>query len=551
MTSNKLKEMIRAKVEQLSGYPAAAYKEWQKKDYPADGNIVSAFWDLVEKAPSAVIIGDYDVDGICASFIMASSIHNVFPDKKIRIRIPRRFSEGYGIHEKIVSEIMEKDPPGSLIITVDNGIAEAEKLEWLEKNGYTVAVTDHHIIAPEKIPKVSFVADPVLGDMDLLLGGNYWCGSGVAYKLTEQYVDDKTKSASCAFAAVATIADCVPLVEGNWQIVRKTLSDIRKGRAPEQIKAILDAMDKNFRACNESMIGFYLAPAFNAPGRLYDKGGAIVLSYLLSPNVTKAKEICAANGQRKKIRDEQYDVVKYTIKENKMEHNCPIWVMIPGLHEGIIGILAGMVAEEYGVPAIVLTDREDGTLKGSARTAGDIDIFGFLSSLKEKAEPVNYLSLGGHRGAAGLSITKEEYEKARLYPLQKPQGITVSDDYIYLYMHDIPEAWNELSKYAPYGEKNPQPLFAVPVDIYTDPVKMLGKNEEHLIVEDPEDRWKVTHFYHNPGSLEDKNKFYVAGPIELTAYQGGAIPTLSAETAFDFTEIKEQSQERWNQTYDN
>lgn len=530
----ELQNKIIHTVENLSGHKVTEFSRWERKPYLADGSIVSEFWDLIEEATAVLLIGDYDVDGICAVFIIATAIHNVFPDKPIRIRIPRRFSEGYGIHDQIIDEIRQKDPAGTLIITADNGINEKYKLEKLEQEGYKVAITDHH--EAKELPRVSFVINPVMENMDIPLCGNFWCGAGVALKLIEQYVDEETKSAAEVLAAIATIADCVPLVEGNWVLVKKALKRIRAKKAPFQISALIDEMGQDIRYCNENTIGFYVAPALNAPGRLYDKGGAMVLSYLLSPNLTKAREIVSINNRRKQLRDEQYDVVRYKIREEHLSDRCPIWIAIPGLHEGIIGILAGRIVEDYGVPAIVLTMKEDGTFKGSARTTEDINIYEYLSSLD-----VVFISLGGHQGAAGMTISKEELDKARLSELPHPPIKDKMKEYIQINMGDIPAAEKEIAKYSPYGECNPAPMFSVLVDMQSDMVRMAGRSEEHLIIEDRKGEWQVTHFHHNPNNLEDKERFYVAGTIEMRSFNGTSTPALNGAVAYDMTEGKEMN----------
>lgn len=531
-----LKGQIKKTIEILSGNKCEVYAKWEHENYLADGEIVSNFWDLVERAISITIIGDYDVDGICASYIMASSVKNVFPDKKIRIRIPKRFSEGYGIKDSIIDEIREKDHKGTLIITVDNGIAAGEKLEILEKEGYTVAITDHHMLANKRIPKVSFVLNPTVEDGASLCSGDYWCGAGVALKLTEQYVDEQTKANSEVFAGIATIADCVPLKEGNWALVRKAIKSIRKGKAPSQIITLLTALNQDPAFCNEDTIGYYLAPAMNAPGRLYDNGGAMVVKYLISPDLEKALALAQINDERKKLRDEQYKQILEIIKANGIESNCPIWVEADNLHEGIIGILAGKVSEDFGVPSIVLTELNNGLLKGSARTAGDIHILNYLLNCG-----ANFVELGGHAGAAGMTISKTEFDIAKEFQIEKPKTVDAEIEFINISTEDIPEAYKELSKYMPFGEGNPTPLFTVQIDISADEVRMVGDNTQHLIAVDKAQNWKVTHFHHRPNNLEDKMRFYIGGPISIQGFNHIGVPTLNGEIAFDIFEGKEMN----------
>ena len=119
-------------------------QEWLHSPFYLDGDLVSEFWRHIKNAPKVAIVGDYDVDGVCAAFETIKAIKEVCPGKPIYARLPRRFSEDYGMNQNIVNEIKEKCPKGSVVITVDNGISAADLLEGLEKDGYTVLMTDHH-----------------------------------------------------------------------------------------------------------------------------------------------------------------------------------------------------------------------------------------------------------------------------------------------------------------------------------------------------------------------------------------------------------------------
>lgn len=533
---NELRQRIREEVEALSGNHFSDYEKWRKEEYLADGNTVSRFWDLVEESTAVRIVGDYDVDGICASYIMATSIKNVFPDKKIKIRIPRRFSEGYGINQSIVDEIKTKDEPGTLIVTVDNGISAGDKLIALEKAGYKVAITDHHVFTGKKLPSVSFILDPSLEGHDILCAGNYWCGAGVALKIAEQYVDDSTKSAIEVFAGIATIADCVSLKKGNWALVRKAINRIRRKQAPPQILMLLAALNQDAGFCDEDMIGYYLGPALNAPGRLHDNGGAIVLKYLLAPSTIGAMEIAKINDERKALRDEQYQKIVDIINENGYENDSPIWVEASGLHEGIVGILAGKLVEDYKVPAIVLTELENGMLKGSSRTIADVNILEYLLNCG-----ANFVALGGHAGAAGMTMKKSEFDIGREFQIDK-RASDEKVNYIYISSSEIPEALEELSKFTPFGMGNPAPQFAIFVDFSTDDARLVGEKSNHLIVVDGNLDWKATHFYHVPNDLENKEKFYIGGTISEQAFNNVGTPTLNGKEVFDITEGKERSE---------
>ncbi len=502
-------------------------KKWETDKYLMDSRTVIKFWDMIEKAPSVMIFGDYDVDGICSSYILAKSIKKKFSEKNVKVRLPRRFSEGYGINKVVIDEIKGKMPVGSLIITVDNGIASADILEDLESQGYNVIVTDHHALGKNRIPNVRMVLDPSVPECASSFVGTYWCGAGVAYKLVEQMLAEEDAREMECYAGVATIADIMQLKEGNWALVKRTINSFRNGSAPQPLMLLLSMLGKDYQFATVETFSFYLCPAINSPGRMDDKGASKALAYFIAPTIDKAKWIVATNEQRKKIRDEQIACIMQKIYENGSENDCPIWVSAPNLHEGIVGLIASEIEERFHVPSIVLNEREDGTLKGSARTSGDVDIYKYLLSCN-----ANYISVGGHKGAAGLKMKKEEFEKARKTQISKPDEKKEAP--ISIEKEEIPELLDELKHFEPFGEGNPTPVFSTIIDMKADKAKLVGSKEEHLLIEDIDKQFKITHFYHEPNDLVNKNHFVLEGTIGNTDFNGVETPTFSGNLAYDY-----------------
>lgn len=504
--------------------------DWETNRYLMDGRTVTKFWDEVEKAPAIRIIGDYDVDGILASFIMAKSIKLVFKDKPVKVRLPRRFTEGYGINKTIVKEIYQTDEKGTLIITVDNGIAASSLLEELQQAGYPVIVTDHHELGANKIPDVEMVLDPSVPECASSFTGTYWCGAAVAYKLSEQMLSESNAKEMETYAGVATIADVVPLKEGNWGLVKKALNAFRRGESPQPLTAIISMLGKELNFTDTSTLSFYLCPTLNAPGRLYDTGASKVLSYLFTPTIDKAKWLLEINEQRKRLRDEQTERVIEAIYERNLEDKCPIWIDLPDLHEGIIGIIASNITEKFHVPAIILNERPDGTLKGSARTYGDINIFDYLLNCK-----ANYIGIGGHEGAAGLTISREEYENAKLHQVLKPRKEEFN---IFIEQTEIPELFDELKYFEPFGQGNPDPKFSTLIDINTDNARLVGTEKNHLIIN--KNSFKITHFHHEPNDLRNKNKFILSGTISGSNFKGIETPTLDGKEVLEYEQVENE-----------
>lgn len=527
-------ELERALRHQL-GVSMEELESWEKSAYMADGFSVSKFWKEIEDASHVKIVGDYDVDGICASHVLSQSIKDTYPEKSVSVRLPRRFSEGYGINATIAQEIKDNLPVGSLIITVDNGIAAADILEDLKKSGYRVIVTDHHELRPGcRIPDVDMVIDPAVEELYNPLDGRYWCGAAVAYKMCEPMIREDLANDLGVYAGLATVADCMVLREGNWGLVRKAIKAFRSKTAPAPLRQLLTAMGQDPDFATEDSFGYYLGPAFNAPGRLQDRGAVEVLKFLSNPTATQCARLVEINNERKTIRDEEYEMVKNELVRSGHANDCPLWVQVPGLHEGIVGILAGKLAEEFHRPAIVLTTKEDGNYVGSARSYGDFNIFEYLTSIN------NFLRMGGHPGAAGLSMTPEAFREARRHQVNADQ---FREDHLDGVVMDI-RLWETPGlkavedKFSPFGEGNPRPKFEVEVDLEKDGARLSGS---HLFIMDKGGRFKLTKFNHIPNDLNDKNHFKISGVIIGSAFHGVETPTFNGEECRDIVDAKELS----------
>ena len=509
-------------------------KEWENEMYLMDPEVVETFWEEVKAAPHIEVVGDYDVDGICATYIMIKAILMMYPEKKVVARIPRRFSEGYGINPTIAGEIKEKLPKKSLIITVDNGIAAAPVLEDLKTSGYHVIVTDHHELGTNKIPDVDLVVNPTIHkDM---FQNQKWCGACVAYKLVEQIVPQQLAHTLSVFAGLATVSDCMELREGNWGIVRNAIKAFRNNTAPESLSVLIMKMNQDPLFCTEETFSYYLGPAFNAPGRLMDKGATSVLKYLFKPTPEGSDDIIEINNKRKEIRDKELELVKNTITEKGLSSQCPIWVRVDNLHEGIVGILAGKITEAYGVPAIIMTNTEKpGILKGSARSAGDFHMLNYLISCGDL-----YTAMGGHAGAAGLSMKEENFILAAKNQVTIPNTtIEATANSTLIHSSEIPSIATTLDIFRPFGEGNPAPVFAIDIDASVDKPTMIGEQKNHLAIEGPGRKYKVTHFFHEPNELANKSRFELIGQIKGTAFRGIETPTFQAQEAIDLYEDKE------------
>ena len=411
------------------------------------------------------VIPDYDCDGIMAGFNIYIELTELGAD--FTMRFPKRMSEGYGISEKLLSEV----PDGSLIITIDNGIAAVEVVELAKERGIDVVVLDHHEIRDDGlIPDAKCVVDPHIikeeGEFE------HYCGAGIGHMLAKELnLSQDTINKTMVLAAFATIQDVVPLVDNNRNIVKNGLKLLNEQKVDlPGIYSLCSALklipttDVN-SAINEEDIAFQIGPCINAMGRMVDDGARIAFEYLLHYDIygeDGIREIVDWNKKRKELTVEQQNKLEITanaVISDNPKTTCMV-LCGSGFHEGIIGINAAKVCEKYSMPAIVFTEAENGMYKGSARSVEGVHI-------KEKLDQISHLiySYGGHAGAAGITIEPEKLDDF-VEAINKiiPKVIVNTNSWKYdieIAEQEIEEMYHDLKKYAPYGEEFPAPVFRI------------------------------------------------------------------------------------------
>ena len=407
------------------------------------------------------IIGDYDGDGITATSIMYLAL-KWLGAKSVRYRIPHRFSEGYGINASIIDEI-----PEGLVITVDNGIAQLETIAKAKDKGLTVIIIDHHL------PRMSETGIPVLPNADVIIdpsaikadgGFDGYCGAGLAYKVAEKLVGYNPGLCQMLlqYAAIGTVTDVMELREENYVFVRnglKTMTDERY--CTTGFYALINTLNLDKNICAKD-IGFKLGPTLNAASRMNDTGADDVVALLTyTGNYYDALPMATAlrdtNNARKECKKKGIMAAEKAISDGSLATQIPIVVYLPSVKEGIAGIIAGYIVEKYNVPAVVLVDAaEDGVVKGSARSCGNYN-------MKTELDKVAALMLryGGHKGAAGMSLEKANISAFRDALMANVKDFvnedTGKDRYdLEIQSKDIPQVLAEISKYAPYGQGNPE-----------------------------------------------------------------------------------------------
>lgn len=429
--------------------------------------------------PIITIVGDYDVDGIDATTIL---YHAIFKYMGIppKTRLPKRFSEGYGLSVKIIDEINS-----GLVITVDNGIAAAEAVRHAKDKGLAVIVTDHHMPPVDEygqmiLPEPDILVDPYAEDLSEYKG---YCGAGLAYRFAQELLPGKNLKKLLVFASIATVADVMPITGPNWLLVREGLKAINSRRVMPGLDMVLEKQ-KMGNHIQEDDFGFQLGPIFNASGRLEDDGASKVLEVMkVTPNdyrkprlPWKVDELISNNEKRKEIVKKQLETI--TVNER------PIVLYIPGIGEGIIGIIAGQLAEKYYCPAIVFTNTASGMLKGSGRTIPEIHLKRTLDQIKGIMA-----GYGGHAGAAGLSIREadleqfhEAFKKACGIIPEKPKDIYYDME---LSLSMLSDVLAQQKEFAPYGAENPKPVFRIQLQINPANFQKMGDGSHFRISGDP------------------------------------------------------------------
>lgn len=436
------------------------------------------------------IVGDYDVDGICGTAIaykgLTAYIEKVGSKSAVTPRLPKRQSEGYGLSQKIVEEI----PEGSLLLTVDNGIVAFDAIKLAKKKKMTVIITDHHLRSDTgELPKSDVLIDPNAVARQCEFTG--YCGAGISLKLMIEIDPENVElnNELYVLAAMATVADVVPLQNENF-VIAQFLKQAEINKGLKTLMKLFEIVEITEKDC-----GYKICPALNASGRLFDSGAEDSMKLLLA-NTTEesqnvAQHLFATNEQRKLMTEETLHEAEDIISRLRMENDNPLCVL-GDFHEGIIGIIAGRLAEKYKVPCFVFTPTDnfsengDVIIKGSGRSYGDNNLKDILDNCKSLLG-----KYGGHKAAAGVSMPTGNLEafkkEASKYAVR-----TEDSDVIYYDVELSPDKLKEnvekslasLELCAPYGEGNPEPVFLVrnvqllpkSGELY----KLMGNYEQHI-----------------------------------------------------------------------
>ena len=436
----------------------------QMKDVKKAAEIIVEHLDEKKKI---AIYGDYDVDGTtsCALFYQFFKMINV----EVDLVQPSRFVEGYGLHLSSINDAIDRCI--DLMITVDCGITNNEAATYAKEKGLGLIITDHHKDARDEMPEALAIVNPNRRD-ETHEEMRSLAGVGVAFAVCveiRKILMGRGENVSSLYplleyVAIGTICDLAKLTPMNLKLVRHGLKSIKSTKF-EGIKTFFDPEERSKDIIPSEKLSFNVGPLINSKGRLDHP--EIALNLLIETDNKKARELYHhlqnCNEERKAIQKEVFDEA-YTqvLEEMKVSEPNIAIVYAPHWHEGVIGIVASKLVETFKIPAVVFSDaEEEGVIKASARSAGELNIFNLLNDNSDL-----FLKFGGHKAAAGLSMQKENLEVFKNNMNQALLEIplierTVTDFYdLEIEPEEItPTLLKSLDMLEPFGMGNAKPIF--------------------------------------------------------------------------------------------
>ena len=499
------------------------------------------------------IIGDYDVDGVCSSYILLRGLRLLGAD--VDTVIPHRMKDGYGLNDHLIEQA--KEDGIDTILTCDNGIAAADQIRLANIYGMTVIVTDHHEVPYEeqdgervyRLPEAIAVIDPKQEDCPYPY--KQICGAVVAYKLIQYLLGEAqnsgwigqdgetvSKEASqelmqelLSFTALATVCDVMELRDENRILVREGLKEMAK-TTNYGLKALLQVNDLYGKPLSPYHAGFVIGPCLNATGRLDTAKRALELfdAPSLEEAAMLAADLKSMNESRKQMTEDGVKLASQQVDHELSEDDILV-VYLPDCHESLAGIIAGRIREKYHKPVFVLTSAEEG-VKGSGRSIEAYSMYEEMNKVKEL-----FTRFGGHRQAAGLTLAAEdgfndEQLAERFRKALNANSILTDKDFEEVVHIDVPlplqladrKFLTELEKLEPFGVGNPKPLFARKQISILSMAKLgkTGKYRRIRIADEQGNHYQAVYF----GDGEEMDQYLIQKYGEerlLQSYRGGLI----------------------------
>lgn len=438
---------------------------WLLKDMKKAVEILK---DKIDQKARIRIIGDYDIDGVTATYILLTGFRRL--GARVDTYIPDRIKDGYGMHSQLIEKASEDGI--DTIITCDNGIAASAEIQQAKEKGMTVIVTDHHEIPYRDtdkgrewiVPEADAVINPKQSDCPY--PNKNICGAVVAWKLIwalyETYGIDRNEILEFSEpAAVATVGDVMDLKGENRIIVKEGLRRLPTTKN-QGFRALIEANGLGGERITAYHVGFVLGPCINASGRLDTAARALRLLCTEDADraAKEAGDLVALNQSRKAMTEKGREEAEHIIESQGLSSDRVLVVYLPECHESLAGIIAGRLREKYYKPSFVLTKAEKGA-KGSGRSIEAYSMYDELVKCSDLLE-----QFGGHPMAAGLSLAEENIDAFRKR-LNEVCTLT-EEELVPKVVIDVPmpisylsrTLTEQLSVLEPFGKGNSKPLFA-------------------------------------------------------------------------------------------
>ena len=465
----------------LNGTIAELYDGMQMKGMPQAVEILT---EKIRDREKIRVIGDYDCDGINATYILLEGLEKL--GAKVDSDIPDRIKDGYGLNQHLIDRAHADGI--DTIITCDNGIAAAKEIEYGKALGMTIIVTDHHEVPYKEneagrryiLPPADAVVDPRQEGCEYPFKG--LCGAAVAYKLVEALCEANGQDVAdldylLENVAIATVADVMDLTEENRILVKQGL-EMLKRTSNLGLRALIQCIGLEGKKIQAYHIGFILAPCLNASGKLDTAKRALALLRAKTEREADmlAGDLKALNESRRDMTDRVVDEAMAKVERTDIRGDKVLVIYLPDCHESLAGLVAGRVRENYYRPVFVLTDSEDG-VKGSGRSIESYSMYEELTGCGDLLT-----KFGGHPMAAGLSLDKENVEKFKrrlndqcmLSEEELTEKVVIDME---LPFTAITEQFiEELEYLEPFGKGNAKPVFAAR-GVFMQHVKIIGKNK--------------------------------------------------------------------------
>ena len=492
---------------------------------------VERIMSAIEANEKILVYGDYDADGVTSTTIMYETLAQLGAD--VNYFVPNRFKDGYGPNLAEYQHFIN-DEQVQLIVTVDNGVAGNEAINYAQEHGVDVVVTDHHEM-PDQLPNAYAIVHPRHPEGEYPFGD--LSGVGVAFKVACALLEEVPEEFLDLYA-IGTIADLVSMTDENRLLVKLGLQLI-----PETsrigLQKLIAVAGVETSQIDEETIGFTVAPRINAVGRLGDASQAVELLTTFDEEQATAiaKDINATNTKRQGLVNEIYEVAAEIAKDEGHRDLQTLVISGHDWHQGVLGIVASRLVELTNKPTIVLSDQnQDGVYKGSGRSVANLNLFEALNPAREHFE-----GFGGHHMAIGITVKEANLpvladqlekaaEQAQLDFRQRPQ---LNLDATVAISELSTDLVTKIKQLGPFGMDNPVPKLAITNVRVTD-VKAIGQNQAHLKFTANQAGQQLAAIAFQRGEIADKlshlsNTIDLAGTLSINEWRGNVTLQLMTE----------------------